>query len=72
MYKNVADPRGFEPPFSGSEGRRLNPDWATGPVGIEKDSIRLKRFALADVLVVYANALGKSFCAFFLMFDGSD
>lgn len=27
----VAGPEGFEPPFSGSEGRRLNPDWATGP-----------------------------------------
>ena len=25
------DPEGFEPPFSGSEGRRLDPDWATGP-----------------------------------------
>jgi hypothetical protein len=27
----MAGPRGFEPPFSGSEGRRLDPDWATGP-----------------------------------------
>lgn len=33
FQKNVADPRGFEPPFSGSEGRRLDPDWATGPHG---------------------------------------
>jgi hypothetical protein len=29
--KDSAGPRGFEPPFSGSEGQRLNPDWATGP-----------------------------------------
>jgi hypothetical protein len=29
--KVSAGPRGFEPPFSGSEGQRLNPDWATGP-----------------------------------------
>jgi hypothetical protein len=27
----MAGPRGFEPPFSGSEGRRLDPYWATGP-----------------------------------------
>ena len=26
-----AGPGGFEPLVSGSEGRRLNPDWATGP-----------------------------------------
>jgi hypothetical protein len=28
---SVAGPQGFEPWFSGSEGRCLNPDWATGP-----------------------------------------
>ena len=27
----MAGPEGFEPSFSGSEGQRLNPDWATGP-----------------------------------------
>ena len=31
FLKKEAGPEGFEPPFSGSEGRRLNPDWATGP-----------------------------------------
>lgn len=29
--EGLAGPRGFEPPFSGSEGRRLHPDWATDP-----------------------------------------
>jgi hypothetical protein len=28
----LAGPRGFEPLFSGSGGRRLNPYWATGPM----------------------------------------
>ena len=29
--EGLAGPEGFEPTFSGSEGRRLNPVWATGP-----------------------------------------
>ena len=41
--KVVADPEGFEPPFSGSEGRRLDPDWATGP-NHNYARFRLKRF----------------------------
>ena len=30
-FHKMAGPRGFEPRFSGSGGRRLNPCWATGP-----------------------------------------
>ena len=32
--KLLAGPEGFEPSFSGSEGRCLNPDWATGPLQV--------------------------------------
>ena len=31
LQSMLAGPRGFEPLLSGSEGRRLNPDLATGP-----------------------------------------
>ena len=34
-YVVVAGPEGFEPSFSGSEGRCLDPGWATDPVCIE-------------------------------------
>ena len=49
---NRTDPEGFEPPFSGSEGRRLDPDWATGP-NHNYARFRLKRFCELLELNIY-------------------
>ena len=53
----VADPRGFEPPFSGSEGRRLDPDWATGPSKISGKAIKRILKILKTVRIVLVNAV---------------
>ena len=36
----IAGSRGFEPPVSGSEGQRLNPDSATSPKRISTKAIK--------------------------------
>ncbi len=46
-----AGPRGFEPPFFGSEGRCLNPGWATGPIReIVEEQLKAFRKSLKTII----------------------
>ena len=47
----MAGPRGFEPPVSGSEGRRLDPDWATDPQRLIALHA-VKEFPLGKTLII--------------------